>query len=46
MVLELFSKKRNKTKKDHDVYVYDVLPNPFRVQVTYLFNDLFGKTWR
>lgn len=37
MVLELFS-KRNKTKKDHDV-----LPNPFRVQVTYLFNDLFGK---
>ncbi len=42
MVLELFS-KRNKTKKDHDVYEYDVLPNPFRVQVTYLFNDLFGK---
>lgn len=42
MVLELFS-KRNKSKKDTDVYLYDVLPNPFRVQVTYLFNDLFGK---
>ncbi|NNP73021.1 hypothetical protein A7P53_10615 [Acinetobacter defluvii] len=42
MILELFS-KRNKPKKDTDVYLYDVLPNPFRVQVTYLFNDLFGK---
>ncbi|MCO8090279.1 STM4504/CBY_0614 family protein [Acinetobacter pseudolwoffii] len=42
MVLELFS-KRNKKEKDHDVYEYDVLPHPFRVQVTYIFNDLFGK---
>ena len=42
MVLELFS-KRNKKEKDHDVYEYDVLPHPFWVQVTYIFNDLFGK---
>lgn len=42
MVLELFS-KRNKAKKDHDVYEYEALPNPFRVQVTYLFKDLFGE---
>lgn len=42
MILELFS-KRNKDKKNIDVYSYDVLPNSFRVQVTYIFNDLFGK---
>lgn len=43
MVLELFS-KRNKTKKDHDVYEYDILSNQFRVQVTYILNDLFGES--
>lgn len=42
MILDLFS-KRNKDKKDIDVYGYDVLPNSFRIQVTYIFNDLFGK---
>lgn len=42
MILELFS-KRNKAKKDHDVYEYEVLPNAFRVQVTYILNDLFGE---
>lgn len=42
MILELFS-KRNKQKKDNDVYTYDVLPNQFRVQITYIFYDLFGK---
>lgn len=41
MILELFS-KRNKAKKDNDVYEYEVLPNAFRVQVTYILNDLFG----
>ncbi|WP_288409147.1 STM4504/CBY_0614 family protein [Acinetobacter soli] len=42
MILELFS-KRNKDKKNIEIYNYDVLPNAFRVQVTYIFNDLFGK---
>jgi len=42
MILELFS-KRNKAKKEIDVYDYDVLPHPFRVQITYIFNDLFGR---
>jgi len=42
MILELYS-KRNKAKKDHDVYEYEVLPNAFRVQVTYILNDLFGE---
>ncbi|MEK5759306.1 hypothetical protein V3527_11375 [Acinetobacter variabilis] len=41
--MELFS-KRNKVKKDTDVYSYDALPNQFRVQVTYILKDLFGET--
>lgn len=42
MILELFS-KRIKQKKDNDVYTYDVLPHQFRVQITYIFYDLFGR---
>lgn len=42
MILELFS-KRNKPKKETDIYLYDNLPNQFRVQVTYILKDLFGE---
>ncbi|KJV38599.1 STM4504/CBY_0614 family protein [Acinetobacter brisouii] len=42
MILELFS-KRNKPQKDTDVYSYNNLPNQFRIQVTYIFKDLFGE---
>ena len=42
MILELFS-KRNKPKSDIEIYLYDALPSQFRVQVTYIWDDLFGK---
>ncbi|WP_336166513.1 STM4504/CBY_0614 family protein [Acinetobacter sp. 161(2023)] len=42
MFLELFS-KRNKQKKETEVYLYNNLPDQFRVQVTYIFKDLFGE---
>lgn len=42
MVLELFS-KRNKPKKEIDVYKYNNLPEQFRVQITYVLQDLFGE---
>ncbi|ENX04555.1 STM4504/CBY_0614 family protein [Acinetobacter modestus] len=43
MVLELFS-KRNKPKKEIDVYTYNNLPDQFRVQITYVLQDLFGES--
>lgn len=41
-MFELFS-KRNKPKKEVEVYKYNELPNPFRVQVIYIWQDLFGQ---
>ena len=42
MVLELFS-KRNKIKKDTDVYLYNDITDQLRVQITYILDDIFGK---
>jgi len=42
-IADLFSKRMKKERGDvPDVYVYDVLPNELRVQVTYILRDLFG----
>lgn len=42
MVLEFFS-KRNKIKKDTDVYLYNDITDQLRVQITYILDDIFGK---
>lgn len=42
-VFELFSKRQKKQSGNVvDVYTYDSLPNPLRVQIVHIWNDLLG----
>ncbi|MGL0962142.1 STM4504/CBY_0614 family protein [Vibrio vulnificus] len=42
-IFELFSKKQKKLRGDiPDVYVYDSLPEPLRVQIIHIWNDSLG----
>lgn len=43
-VIETFSKRRRRLERagKSDVYRYDVLPEPFRVQVIYIWRDAIG----
>lgn len=42
-VINLFSKRQKKLRGDvPDVYVYDVLPDPLRVQVVHILHDAIG----
>lgn len=43
MIFELFSKRQKKLRGDvPDVYVYDSLPNPLRVQIVHIWTDTLG----
>lgn len=43
MIFELFSKRQRKLRGDvPDVYVYNSLPNPLRVQIIHIWNDTLG----
>lgn len=45
MIFNLFSKRQKKLRGDvPDVYVYDSLPNPLRVQIIHILNDTLGET--
>ncbi len=42
-VFDLFSKRQKRARGEvPDVYVYDDLPNPLRVQIVHIINDAFG----
>lgn len=44
-VFDLFSKAERRAKGDvPDVWVYDSLPEPFRVQVVHIWREVFGPT--
>ena len=41
-IFDLFSKRQKELRGEiHDVYTYDVLPKPLRVQVIHIWNDIF-----
>jgi len=41
---DIFSKRQKKLRGEApDVYIYDKIPNPLRVQVVHIWNDAFGK---
>ena len=43
-VFDLFSKRQKRARGEvPDVYVYDDLPQPLRVQIVYIIQDAFGK---
>jgi hypothetical protein len=45
-VFELFSKRQKKLKGEiPDVYIYDELPHPLRVQIVHIFKDAFGEAY-
>jgi hypothetical protein len=45
MVFDLYSKRKRQLNKDApDIFVYDVFPHAFRVQVIYLWNFGFGES--
>jgi hypothetical protein len=44
-VLELFSTRQKRARGEvPDVYSYDLLPNPFRVQVVHIWREGFGRS--
>lgn len=44
-IFDLFSKRQKKLRGDvPDVYTYDDLPNPLRVQIIHIWNDTLGDT--
>jgi hypothetical protein len=46
-VFDLFSKSAKRAKgKVPDVWIYDSLPSPFRVQVVHIWSEAFGRTER
>jgi hypothetical protein len=46
-VLELFSKRQKRARGEMpDVYVYDKLPPPLRVQIVHIIRDAFGEDGR
>jgi hypothetical protein len=44
MILDLFSRRKKRLEKEgkQDIYQYDSLPQPFRVQVTHIWKDAIG----
>ena len=45
MIFELFSKRQKKLNGDiPDIYTYDNLPNPLRVQIVHIWYDVLGTT--
>ena len=42
-IFDIFSKRQKRLRGEApDVYVYDELPNPLRVQIVYIWRDTFG----
>lgn len=42
-VIDLYSKRQKRSRGEvSDVYAYDSFPNPFRVQLTYMIQELLG----
>jgi hypothetical protein len=42
-IIDLFSKRQKKIRKEvSDVYEYDQIPNPLRVQIAHILRDIFG----
>jgi hypothetical protein len=43
-VFDLFSKRQKKLRGDAlDVYIYDNIPQPLRVQIIHIWHDALGK---
>lgn len=45
MIIDLFSKRQKKLRGDvPDVYIYDNVPNPLRVQIVHIWSDTLGNS--
>ena len=43
-IFDLFSKRQKRIRGDvPDVYTYDTLPNPLRVQIIHIWSDTIGQ---